>query len=371
MPRRYLLTAAAAFFAALGVILFVAASSSQIQQPHLGRALQVPRVEVPKSVFDFGSMEPESRGKHSFEIRNVGTAPLTLHVAGTSCKCTVGGVSASQIAPGDKAQVTLEWHAKYKDQEYWQTAEVHTNDPVRPILTLRIEGKVRPRFNAEVAELVVSPMAPGNGATAQVVLFSPTWTDMEIVGVTTTLAGISTELLPAEDSDLKRLGATSARVLRVNIPDNLPSGEFRDAIRIQAAPKDRRLEVENLELSLRGQILPRYRILGPLDERNSLVLGQIPHGTGKSIRVLIKLRDEEQSLPVTSIETDPSFLKVSVAPHLEKEAATPGLFDLTIEVPADAPVCQYSGNPDGKLVIRTGHPRVPEISLKMNLSITP
>jgi hypothetical protein len=332
---------------------------------------KVPKVEVIEPVFNFGSMFPDTRGKHSFEIRNIGTAPLTLSVASTSCKCTVGGVSANEVAPGDKAFVTLEWHAKFKDQEYSQSAEVQTNDPVRPRFSLRIEGKVRQPLGAEVLELVVPPITPGKSGIADVIIYSPNWENMEIVEIKTTLPGISTQLLPVEASELKRLEVKSAHRLRVTVPGDLPGGEFRDIIRIKAAPAGNHLEMAELELQLRGKVLPRYAILGPITERDGLVLGQVNQREGKTLRMSLKLRDDELSLPIRSIEVVPRYLKVTLEPHKEADLATPGLFDLTIEVPADAPVGQYLGNPHGNVRISTGHPRVPEIQFKVTLAVVP
>lgn len=331
----------------------------------------VPKAEVVEQVFNFGSMVPEAKGKHSFEIRNVGTAPLTLNVESTSCKCTVGGVSANEVAPGDKAFVTLEWIAKYKDQDYSQAAAVRTNDPVRPLFSLKVEGKVRRLFGAETEELVVPAITPGKAGTADVIVYSLNWEDLEIVEIQTTLPGITTQVLPVEDSDLQRLQAKSARRLRVTVPGNLPSGEFRDAIRITAASAGNRQEVAELELALRGKTLNRYTIYGRFDEHDALLIGQVPQGAGKKVRLTLKLRDEVLDLPIKGITTEPSFLKVSVEPHQEKNLATPGLYDLNIEVPADAPVCQYMGNPQGSLRITTNHPRIPEIKLNFLLMVTP
>ena len=331
----------------------------------------VPKVEVVEPVFNFGSMLPETKGKHSFEVRNVGTAPLTLEVASTSCKCTVGGVSANEVAAGGKAFVTLEWNAKYKDQAYSQSAEVRTNDPAIPAFSLKIEGKVRRLFGAEVEELVVPHITPDKATTADVIIYSLNWENMEIVDIKTSLPGIATQVLPVEDPDLERLEAKSARRLRVTVPGNLPSGEFRDAIRITAASAGNRQEVAELELPLRGKTLNRYTIFGPFDEHDALLIGQVPQGGGKKMRLTLKLRDEDLALPIKGIVTEPSFIKVSMEPHREANLATPGLYDLNIEVPADAPVCQYMGNSQGSLRIATGHPRVSEIKLKVVMSVTP
>jgi len=330
-----------------------------------------PKVEVIEPVFHFGRMEPQTTGKHSFEVRNVGTAPLTLNVAGTTCKCTVGGVSANEVPPGDKAFVTLEWNTGYKFQTYSQSAEVRTNDPTKPAFSLEVAGKVRRLFGAEEEELVVPAITPGKAATADTIVYSQIWEEMEIVEIKTTLSGVAAQFLPVDERDLKRLEAKSAKTLRVTVPGDLPSGEFRDAIRIKAAPAGKPQEIAEFELSLRGKTLKRFTLHGPFSENDALLIGQVPQGAGKTIRLSIKLRDEDLSLPIQKIEVEPSYLKVTVEPHKEADLATPGLFDLTVEVPANAPIGQYLGNPQGNLRITTGHPRVPEIKLKVMLAVVP
>ena len=331
----------------------------------------IPKVEVVEKVFHFGRMDPQTSGKHSFEVRNIGTAPLTLNVAGTTCKCTVGGVSANEVPPGDKAFVTLEWNTGYKFQTYSQSAEVRTNDPAKPVFSLEVAGKVRRLFGSEEEELVVPAIIPGKPATAEMIVYSQIWEDLEILDIKTTLPGIAVQFLPVKDGELKRLDAKSARLLKVTVPGDLPAGEFRDAIRIKAAPAGSPHELAEFELPLRGKTLKRFTISGPFNENDFLLIGHVPHGAGKTLRLMIKLRDENLSLPIQSIEAEPSFLKIAVEPHQEADLATPGLYDLIIEVPANAPVGQYMGNPHGSLRISTGHPRVPEIKLKLMMAITP
>jgi hypothetical protein len=219
--------------------------------------------------------------------------------------------------------------------------------------------------------LVVPTITPGKAVTADTIFYSQIWEEMEIVDVKTTLPGVAAQFLPADERDLQRLEAKSAKILRVTVPGDLPSGEFRDAIRIKAAPAGKPLDVAEFELPLRGKTLKRFSIHGLFSENDALLIGQVPQGAGKTVRLSIKLRDEDLSFPVKKIEVEPSFLKVTVEPHQEADLPTPGLYDVTIEVPEDAPVGQYMGNPQGSLRITTGHPRVPEIKLKIMLAVVP
>lgn len=49
-----------------------------------------PRVTANETSYDFGMVDPHTTLSHEFEVSNGGEIPLTLAVASTSCKCTVG-----------------------------------------------------------------------------------------------------------------------------------------------------------------------------------------------------------------------------------------------------------------------------------------
>ena len=330
-----------------------------------------PKVEVVETVYHFGRMDPYSRGEHAFEVRNIGTAPLKLDVASTTCKCTVGGVSANVIPPGQHAYVTLEWNTGYKFQTYSQSAEVRTNDPLRPAFNLEVEGKVRLQFGSEVEEMVVPSVAAGKSSVAEAVVYSQVWEEFEIQSVKTSLPDVSVQFLPLDSGNAKRLEAKAGRLMRVTVTGNMPTGEFRDVIRIKASREGSPQEVADFELPLFGKMLRRFSISGLFNEQDALLIGHVPQGAGKTTRLLLKLRDEDLALPIKSIKTEPSFLKVSIESHVEKDLATPALYDLVVEIPADAPVCQFMGNPEGSLRITTGHPRIPEISLQIHFAVAP
>ena len=58
--------------------------------------------ELPRAVpdtlrFDFGTMEPGQVKRHTFRVRNEGTAPLRLQAVTASCKCTLSIVNKRPI----------------------------------------------------------------------------------------------------------------------------------------------------------------------------------------------------------------------------------------------------------------------------------
>ncbi len=92
--------------------------------------------------YDFGVMSPNSEGEHIFRVKNVGEGKLTLKLGATTCKCTLGELDNSSLAPGEETEIKLSWSVKEGTADFSQTAQVITNDPTRVVLTFGISGKV-------------------------------------------------------------------------------------------------------------------------------------------------------------------------------------------------------------------------------------
>jgi len=102
-----------------------------------------PKLVTPELNFDFGRMIVGEQGSHEFAFTNAGEAPLELTKGATSCKCTISGLEQTLIPPGETANVKLEWKANPGGPggDFRQTALILTNDPLRPEVTLTIQGK--------------------------------------------------------------------------------------------------------------------------------------------------------------------------------------------------------------------------------------
>ena len=74
----------------------------------LGSTAPEPRAAVRAREHQFGTMDPDAKGHHEFEIKNVGAAPLELKIGPTTCKCTVGGLSKNRLEPGETGSVRFD-----------------------------------------------------------------------------------------------------------------------------------------------------------------------------------------------------------------------------------------------------------------------
>jgi hypothetical protein len=341
---------------------------------------QMPQVETPTTKFDFGISDPLTRGSHQFVIRNVGQAPLRLETGKTSCKCTVGGLEKRELAPGEEGLVTLEWTTG-RDILFSHYALIRTNDPERAELEFRVSGKVRVQLGTSEPELIVPAVNPGDTIQASTIVYSQTAADLAIKSVDAALPGFAwtAETMVGEalhTGALEELGAASAQRLVVTIPTDELRQEFSDTLRL-TVESSQFAEPQTLELPLYGQVLGRVAVFSPLIDADGIVdFGTLQHGVGAEAKLLVKIRDAETSLGEVQIETFPDFVTATLEPRAGagkpvtgKTGAGKGLYDLRVTIPADTPVCQYLGTPQGWLKIRTSHPRVSEIEVKLHFAV--
>jgi hypothetical protein len=74
--------------------------------------------------------------------------------------------------------------------------------------------------------------------------------------------------------------------------------------------------------------------------------------------------DNHKRVVVRDVKTRPEFLSVRVAP-LAPQASVLGVYRVQVEVPADAPNCDYTDAAAGEIQIVTDHPLTPV--LKVNV----
>lgn len=125
-----------------------------------------------KTEFDFGVMAPGSTGKHSFVIRNTGEEPLTLELGATTCKCTLSDLQDNQLEPGESTSIDLEWTVTPDKKSFQQSAEVRTNDPLRPAIRLTVSGLVIRDIEFDPDRVTFGEIAAGEAFEFETKMFS-------------------------------------------------------------------------------------------------------------------------------------------------------------------------------------------------------
>ncbi len=175
-----------------------------------------PRIIVETEEHDFGDLTHQEQVSHIFRVFNQGDAPLRLQRGPTTCQCTMSTLPEQEIAPGQGAEIALTSKVIERRGFFSHSATIHTNDPRRPVLTLKIIGAIRETLAAKPNEVTLAGALAGKAFDVSV--FSQLWDQMKIVGVDSAIEGLRWEELPPEPKSLGDHGAVSARRLRFVLP---------------------------------------------------------------------------------------------------------------------------------------------------------
>ena len=187
---------------------------------------------------DFGVMSVGSQGDHTFVLRNIGTAPLTLRVGRTTCKCTLGELASNSVEPGEETEIKLSWIVKSNATQFGQEAEIHTNDPNHAVIPFKVQGQVIREFELTPDIIDVGLKSPSEGIQAETTVYSfseyeiaPTGAGM-LDDATDALAEVTFEELDRDAFDEKfRDQANQAFLIRADIKPGMPQGKINANIR--------------------------------------------------------------------------------------------------------------------------------------------
>ncbi len=355
-----------------------------------GEAVRVtdasPKVAVDATTYLFGTLALGNEGRHTFVIRNVGTQPLALTKGATSCSCTVadfdsrhGGDDAAEkaIPPGGQAEVRLMWKGK-ADGPFRQQATVLTNDPGRPEIVFIIEGMVVPAWRALPPTIVVTRVTAGSGerATSDLYTFGdipPTVTSTSLLNAQTErFFRLSTEPLPP-DALAAEKGATGGVRLVVDVLPEAEIGNLKQTARVTLKTAEELTVDVPIEASVSGALT----LAGSAWEsgRQVLALGMVPGRTGGRWDLFLAAKGPHRdTVRPTVREVVPESLQVTVGEPTPLGNGNVMRIPITVVVPAGSVPsvnnCTKQA-PGGRIVLDTGHPESPTLSIKVCVTVTP
>lgn len=111
--------------------------------------LQIPRLFVAESAFDFGTAVEGDKIEHIYELVNQGDAELTIQKVVAGCGCVIAEMPQTTIAPGDKTALKVVFDTGGFSGEQSKLVRVFSNDPKAPAIPLTIQGRVSREVVAE------------------------------------------------------------------------------------------------------------------------------------------------------------------------------------------------------------------------------
>jgi hypothetical protein len=319
---------------------------------------------------DFGTMDRNAKGEHTFLIRNEGDEPLTLTTGSTTCKCTTFAATDDKVLPGKTAEVKLEWNANTPDAEFEQTADLHTNDPHRKLVQLSVHGHIMDSVRASSTDVHFSNVSANEAAQASVNLFAYRGNELVIE---------KQELLVKEQADwfnisfrplsteeiAKEPKATAGMRLDIELKSGLPIGTINQSLKI-ATNQNRDAPIT---IRIFGDVASDVVLFGPgADAQRLLVeLPTFARATGHKQTVFLFVKGpyrDETELRIASVEPQTEFTATLGEPN--RDNAKRVRYALTIEVPPNAtPISRLSTGAFAQIRIATTHPDVKELTIKV------
>jgi hypothetical protein len=332
------------------------------------------KVAVDETEFDFGKMETGGAGRHDFVIRNAGKGTLLLEKGPTTCSCTVSEIDHTQLAPGESAKVTLQWHPKGHGP-FRQSASVSTNDPEKPALDLTISGELVSSYLVDPARLVFTGITSDASFARQVSVYSFTSDKLSLTTPRMTDHSFAqyfeTSVTPMTADELKEEeGAKSGCRLQVKIKPGLPAGAFEQRIRFQLSLPDH----PEAEVVVEGSVASPIDVVGPKwdSEREILMLGPVHAQEGAKAQLYLMIRGEaQQHADVKLHEVQPDTLKVTLG-TLEHLTPTTSRVPVSIEIPKGSRIVNHMGSQSGglaRIYIDTGLADVKQLRLLVQYAV--
>ncbi|MDR2170822.1 MAG: DUF1573 domain-containing protein [Planctomycetaceae bacterium] len=337
------------------------------------------KVYIENKVYDFGVKDVKEKGTHDFEIKNVGSGILTLRVDRTTCTCTGIDLNRQRLAAGETAIATVRYDAERATTgRYEQGGIIVTNDPQTPEIPLSIRGIFTSPVVVSSPVILLPSVSATEKQTAKVRIYGfekeplklepPVWTDK-------THFDLKFEQSELNDDDknnslFKHAISVCEGTLTIT-PFGMPVGTFQERFNIKTSY----VSESSIEIFARGQIYGAgITLAGQGFDRTTGIMSIETIRSGEKIVRDISIQFTGTNLQNAEIkvkEVRPKWLKTNVTKG-GVETAVRRFFTLSIEIPPDAPQCNYTTPDDDKaalVILETGMTNSPTIKIPIRFAI--
>lgn len=131
---------------------------------------QGPKLLVENPDFNFGQAIAGEKLSHTFLLKNIGDAPLSINRVKSSCGCTAALLSSEVLAPGEQAEVEATFDSTRFRGAVVKTIYLYTDDPLNKVKQLYIRGHVKPELSQTPKRVEFKGLVSGVPKETRVVL---------------------------------------------------------------------------------------------------------------------------------------------------------------------------------------------------------
>jgi hypothetical protein len=272
----------------------------------------------------------------------------------------------------------VKWQGKPPGGPFRQQVTIVTDDPRRPEVVFVVEGSVVPTWLAVPESLALDQITTSSRRQTSTTIYTygPEPPEVRTISIDGPDAdacfAITTTAVSAADLTTQP-EATGGFRIDVDVKPGLPIGLLRRNLTVTFGMPD---EV-TVTLPIQGNVSGDLALAGPGWDatRQTLVLGTVSGRDGFKRRVFLTAKGPHRDLvrPVVR-EVVPESLHVTVGEGAAVGSGNALRFSMDLEVrPGSRPVnhlCSELG-PAGRIVLETGHPDTPTLSIPVCIAIGP
>jgi hypothetical protein len=319
--------------------------------------------------YEFGSMDRNGHGTHSYIVRNDGDAPLTLSTGQPSCSVCIKvfQVAKEILQPGEKTEVKIEWDVKTSGEEFEQSGPLNTNDRIRPSVHLSIHGRVLDTVRADRSDIHFHDLSPNETASGSINIFAFREPDLRIEKHEFENPDhekfFNISFTPVSSDDLAREKAKSGLKMNVEVKPGLPYGDFREEVNVSTNQSP-----DPVKVHLIGNVASDILLVGQnvVREKSIVNFGAVSQKDGKKQTIFLIVKGshrDETKVELASYEPTTDF-KATLGEVIH-DSAKSARYPIVIEVPPGAALVTRTEGSYAKINLTTTHPEIKEINIKV------
>ena len=331
---------------------------------------------VDEEEHNFGAVERDSSTRYAFIFRNIGAKPLRLQAGASTCgKCTISDLRKKILKPGESGEVGVEYKAIGDEPYFRQSVTIHTSDPDRPDVTLKITGKITTSIRGKPTTVVFSNVSANETKTAEMKVFAyltdrleiknPQFTDDQ----TKNYFAVELSAIPRDKLDDR--DAKSGVLVAVTVKPGLPLGPIVQKLRLETNVPGKQI----VDIPIQGTVVSDISLAGPGWDRTRgrLALGTVDSREGIRRELILLIRGPHRHKVQFSLDrSDPSMLGVHFGKPGEINDGAVVQVPLTIEISPGSPAENRLGSNQsdlGHIWINTTHPQVKQIRVDVKFAV--
>lgn len=289
--------------------------------------------------WDFGFIEQGQQAGNVFTLENKGVEDLVLSKVETSCTCTLAFLpKESRLPPGGKGELVVGFDSAGREGGQSQTVYIYSNDPISPIVQLRVGGVIKPtRLPVSARSLQFGTITKRDGSTRVFSIRDPGDGSLTVSEVTSDSPFVKATLTRDDKQGLEYR-------VTVELQPGAPIGEFKGKITVHSNhPKEPVVEIPIAA-----------EVIGDIETfPNQFFLGLLKKGQGASKTITLSTTAKER-LKVKKIHSPFDYVTVKSETDGKQYVITATLKD-------NAPL----GLIKGVVVIHTNNADQPEIKVPL------